>query len=313
MIKRKKSSTSKKKNEIQMHTSYFACSYSEVRQSMSILATVDELDGDEAFTPVLIFEKEKWGQFNLKNFAATSIYRGDTHSYITGIDGEILTIYQGSVTKEYLPDSGSNGRHLGRPNRIRSINNQLYICGYAGQVYTQDTNGKWTHIDKGLAEKEGNPRSIDLEDISGTGFNNLYVVGSKGLIAHWNGKQWKKISALTDVYLSAIHCFSPNHIFIVGDNGTFLESNGKNWKIEIIPGCEENSLSDIVSYKDHIYVAAVDKLMVRKAGKWMKIDNKNTNFLKLVVGSGKLWVMGSKRLNSFDGEKWTTYPDPNNR
>ena len=250
--------------------SYFALSYSETKRKMVVLATADDLDETEAFTVACVFDGKSWGAQNFKNLAGSAVYAEDA-LWITSKDGEIVRSEQGNVTRARLPDSGSHGRHLGQPNQIRKIGERLYICGFAGQVYTENGQRQWVHMDDGLAEKVGTAKSIDLEDIGGTGPDDIYVVGSGGLIAHWNGRQWARLSPVTNRYLAAVRCFAPNDIVAVGDDGLFVQSDGKKWWSEVIPGCEEVTLSDIEMFQDRIYVAAVGKLMVREGTKWREV------------------------------------------
>ncbi len=149
-------------------TTYFDCSYSEARHRMCLLGSVDELYPDDAFTLAVMFDDSGWSRVDLKDIKATSVYFGETDSWVTGSDGQIWWGHKGKIQKGYLPDSGSQGRHLGEPTRIRSIAGRLYVCGFAGQVYTQNGKGAWVHMDDGLAEKVGTVGSIALEDIGGT-------------------------------------------------------------------------------------------------------------------------------------------------
>jgi len=294
--------------------SYFAFSYSHSKRKLVVLATLDDLDA-AAVTVAGIFDGKTWGAQNFKNLAGTAVHADDA-LWITSADGEVVRSAQGDVTRARLPDSGAEGRHLGQPNQIRRIGDRFYVCGFAGQVYTGTGTGKWMHMDDGLAERTGTPKSIDLEDLAGTGPNDIYVVGSGGLIAHWNGKKWTRLPALTEGYLAAVRCFAPNHIVAVGDDGLLVQGDGNTWRTEVIPGCEDITLSDVEMYQDRLYVAAVDKLMVRKGTRWQAVkhglDKKRTSFFKLTTGADRLWTMGQKRLSSFDGKTWTAHIDPDN-
>lgn len=167
-------------------------------------------------------------------------------------------------------------------------------------------DGTWQHIDQGLVESEAKISSIDLESIDGTSETDLYVVGKKGLIAHWDGHSWTRIPALTNVYLTRVRCYAEDKIFIVGRKGVFIESDGKHWKIEQVPGCEEVDLWDIVLFDDDLYVTTIQNIYRRHAGQWEKVHHgfpqePKTDFIRLETGLGRLWIMGTKRLFSFDG------------
>jgi len=280
---------------------------------------VDQFDPDTMFTDFGTFHvaKNQWFGQHFEGIRATAMAYGPPGEpiWFIGDRGEIWSQLQGKITKAQLPDSGLDGRGLGQPNDIRCIAGKMYICGFAGQVYTLD-RGKWVHIDDGLAEPTGKPDSIDLVSIDGTGPDDIYVVGSGGLVAHFDGRKWTRIPVLTNLHLSKVRCTARNKIFAVGHKGVFMESDSRAWKVERIPGAEEKTLSDVTVYKDKLYLAGVEDLFVRTAKGWEIVRHglpkEKTTFLKLEVGDDRLWALGFKRLNSFDGKKWIAHPDPNN-
>lgn len=93
-------------------------------------------------------------------------------------------------------------------------------------------------MDEGLAEPTAEITSIDLESIDGTADNDIYVVGKKGLMAHWNGQTWTRLSPLTNSYLSRVRCYTKEKVYMVGDKGMFIEYNGREWKAQQLTGCE---------------------------------------------------------------------------
>jgi hypothetical protein len=236
--------------------------------------------------------------------------------WAVGEQGEIWTYPAGKkvAIEDTLPDSGvRSARHLGRPERIRIIAGLPYICGYAGQVYTLST-GRWVHMDDGLAESEGTVNSIHLEGIHGTDHDDLYVVGSGGLLAHFDGRSWTRIKVLTTSFLGGVRAFSRDHVVAVGTEGVFIEWDGVDWTVDQIPHFDRTLLSDVEMFKGDIYVAAVGKLLVRKGGRWDEVRTRldEPEFIRLTVGGGKLWAMGSKRIHSFDGLDWEAHIDPDN-
>ncbi len=68
----------------------------------------------------------------------------------------------------------------------------------------------------------------------GTSSNNIYGVGYKGMIAHFNGFSWTKIKSNTTVDLQDIWGTDANHIWATGTNdvdghSVVLQCDGTNW------------------------------------------------------------------------------------
>lgn len=301
---------------------FFDMSYSPLRGEgqgcFSILSTIDELPRDAPVTFKSAFDValSDWFHFPLLEGirARSHVYGTHDGGWVIGDRGQAWHL-KGDNKREYqLPDSGLDGRGLGPPNQIRLIGGQLFVCGYAGQVYTFN-GSQWVHMDDGLAEPTGTPESIDLTSIDGTAPDDLYVVGSGGLVAHWDGRCWTRIPVPTNVYLSHVRCFRKDWIVAVGDRGVVLESDGRRFWVSRIDAAEDRTLSNVELYQDRLYVAAVEDLFVR--GKdWEVVrhglDKSKTTFLKLTVAADRLWALGFKRLVSFDGSTWRAHINRNN-
>src|SRR5262249_5730086 len=121
---------------------------------------------------------------------------------------------------------------------------------------------------------------------------------------------------VTNVYLSHVRCLRKDWIVAVGDRGVVVESDGTKWWMSRIPGADELTLSNVELFQGRLYVAAVEKLFARGKQDWQEVRHplheEKTRFVKLLLGEDKLWAMGFKRLNSFDGTTWLAHPDPNN-
>lgn len=303
-----------------LSVTYLDCTYSEAKHKLAIATSIDELvdDPDTDLSQIVAFEANQ-GEFAfypVEGMRIRSYAIGDVESYAVGKDGEAWTYSTGGIKQEQLPDAGlRTTRHLGSPSQVRIISGTPYVCGFAGQVYTR-RNDTWVHMDDGLVEPEGTVSSIDLEGIHGTRPDDIYVVGSGGLLAHWDGRIWTRIPLMTDYWLAGVRCLAKDNIIAVGNNGVVVRGDGQRWRVEQIPGYERTHLADVELYNGRIYVAAVGQLLVLDGNRWNvvshRLDEKKTEFFKLTVGDGRLWAMGSKRISSFDGRRWEAHIDPDN-
>jgi len=63
----------------------------------------------------------------------------------------------------------------------------------------------------------------------GTSASDVFAVGEKGTILHYDGKSWTPQQSGTTQHLNAIHGTSSNNVFVVGDKGSVLQFDGSRW------------------------------------------------------------------------------------
>jgi hypothetical protein len=299
--------------------SYVDIVYNEARKRLWLVSIPDDLERDEDESAIFVFENDAWvfAQPYLEE-RARSMESFERHAWVICRDGEVVTIHQGAGRDvDQIPDSGyTNGKKLGPPNEIRRIAGRLYVAGSCNQVYTQDAKGKWVHIDADIVEKGPfGPGSASLESIDGTAPDRLFAVGTGGMF-RYDGRKWTKIPLLTNKKLNSVRCFGKNDVWAVGNNGVVVHGDGeKDWHVEVIEGNDDAPLYDIERYEGRIYIAA-EVLWVQAKNGWELVKHglpkAKTNFYVLGLGGGKLWAMGSHRVNSFDTKKWVAHPDPDN-
>jgi hypothetical protein len=131
--------------------------------------------------------------------------------------------------------------------------------GYKGiRVFNKDdiwiTNGiaihwdgqSWTKYhfwDMGVLNDNDGP----IDKMYGVSPNNLYFIGLKGTIIHYDGTTFTKMESGTEIRLTHIYGTDENHIWVVGDDGglngsfstTLLFYNGQTWQTKYL---YENSL-----------------------------------------------------------------------
>ncbi len=177
-----------------------------------------------------------------------------------------------------------------------------------------------------------------INKIWGTSSNNLYVVGTQGLIAHYDGRRWQKLESGTELGLRDIWGVSDNEIYIVGVNraqvlGVVLKYDGSSWQKMIDGFAEGNGFDPSQLFKTQLYgategiwvdehgtVYTVGNLMYQyKRGKWDYVRSLPENhlngnpgnyyrgYLHAVRGnaSNDMFIFGqSETLIHFNGSTW---------
>lgn len=78
---------------------------------------------------------------------------------------------------------------------------------------------KWSRVDPGIAQP--------LRGVRGRGRNDVYAVGPKGLVLHWDGSSWQSATA-SDRDLYSVWIAGPNDVLAAGDS-VIVRWNGTAW------------------------------------------------------------------------------------
>jgi hypothetical protein len=115
------------------------------------------------------------------------------------------------------------GDEEGRPQRTRGIwsgsSDSAWIAGEGGLLR------RWSPAGFESFDAPGG----DLLSISGTHNGDVWVVGEKGRILHFDGTSFFEYLPLTDQTLRAVHTVSEEDVWAVGDRGTVLHWDGQVW------------------------------------------------------------------------------------
>ncbi len=170
------------------------------------------------------------------------------------------------------------------------------------------------------------PVSANLRGVWGSSANNVFAVGSKGTILHYNGITWTKAESGTESYLRAIWGSSKDNIFAVGYEGIILHYGGINWSA-MESGVSDNLTAIWGDSEKNIFVVGDNGVILRytqnigtrdaKQGKWIKMQGGTFNPLYGIWGDSKnnIFAVGgawdSSSLLHYDGNinnTWTEIP-----
>lgn len=170
-------------------------------------------------------------------------------------------------------------------------------------VYAFSTEDIWVSFDFGsyarwnglewesefIHEREG-----IIKRIWGTSSENLYFVGSRGNITHYNGLTFEKMESGTELTLRSIDGTSENKVFISGhenlNESVVLEKSESGWSVKYYsettyPGEGSNFLGriyQVFTYGDTLYVDA-------RAGLWK---------VSIISGKGSLLAKSFIQMNN---------------
>ncbi|MCP4107814.1 MAG: hypothetical protein GY749_20105 [Desulfobacteraceae bacterium] len=83
--------------------------------------------------------------------------------------------------------------------------------------------------DPGSLPKMETNTNNNLRDIWGNSGTDIFAVGEKGTILHYDGSTWTAMASNSYNYLRSVWGRSGNNVFAVGENGTILHYNGTDW------------------------------------------------------------------------------------
>jgi len=132
------------------------------------------------------------------------------------------------------------------PNEIWAVGKGNMATGEIGIYYSNDNGITWSSVSIGIPVPAGGFFSswsqIEFMDIATVNPNELYIVGSNGVILHYKngsfileGVDPATNLPLTNNTLNAIQWVSPENIVVVGEKGTIIVNKKGIWQVVEIP------------------------------------------------------------------------------
>jgi len=184
---------------------------------------------------------------------------------------------------------------------VSEIAGQAYAVGLRGLVYRLDALNLWTRIDDGL------PKTFNIQAIHGFDAIDIYSVGRKGEVWHYNGKVWDKLDMPTNTNLTSVKCAADGKVYITGHSGTLLCGSGDTWEVINHESTDDN-LWDVEWFKDKVYVSSMSAVYRLDGQRLVKVkfgnDTPKTCY-QLSTADGVMWSNGEDDIMSFDGKVWT--------
>ncbi|MFH1129882.1 MAG: hypothetical protein V1754_01015, partial [Pseudomonadota bacterium] len=204
---------------------------------------------------VLHFEGRDWRQVREPRAEQADLWgvfsSGPGHVVAVGNNGTVVTLSSGGWTEKRV--TTVNLRSVWGTGRDR-----LFAAGDSGTLLGYQ-NGKWDVMDSDCYE--------DLWSIWGDAPNNVYVVGSRRTVIHFDGVRAKEdVIGLTD--FRSAHGFGGNDVWAVGTSGSVIRQVGKEWHLEHSGTLVELFGMAGLSPNELWAVGAGGTILRRSSGRW---------------------------------------------
>lgn len=143
-------------------------------------------------------------------------------------------------------------------------------------------------------------------DLWGSSKDDMYAVGQRGMILHYDGSAWKTVSSGITEDVRAVWGVSENDIFIALKN-SILSYDGDSWS-ELTTSTAE--LYDLwASSSEDVYAVGRNGVVLHYDGEsWSSTVLDRSPNLEAIWGISKdeVYVAGEKYVFRFDGNDWTS-------
>ena len=215
------------------------------------------------------------------------------------IEGKVFTYAGGEKGLESITPEPYEIRGLA------SIEGFAYACGMDRQVFKRISEGKWVplHAPDSSHIKE----THGFEAIAGFSGKDLYAVGWRGEIWHYDGTIWRQIDSPSSEILTTVVCADDGYVYIGGRNGVIIRGHGNEWSIINQDGYQ-GDFWGMQWFNNKLYVATMERICVLKNNNIEPVemgDDEPETCYHLTAAEGVMWSVGTDDIFSFDGKKWT--------
>ena len=217
--------------------------------------------------------------------------------------GYAVNAVSGMTSGDIFEDShpAAEEMRFGGFRSVSEVDGKAYAVGFRGMVYRLDKIGSWTRIDDGL------PDSFDIDAIHGFSGSDMYAVGLRGALWHYNGDKWTRLDLPTNIHLSAVKCAGDGKVYIAGHNGMLLRGRDEAWEI-IEHEATEDNIWDLEWFEEELYLSTMRNVYRLDGDTLVPVDfgeDKPASCYQLSKAEGVMWSNGEYDIMSFDGETWT--------
>lgn len=222
--------------------------------------------------------------------------------------GQVYAVGSGREGSEYVHSPIKNG-DIVSIQKLKRVRGWAYAVSRFRRIFKRVEVDGWIELSAGLElqpHEEKNLSAVGFEDIDGLSHDNLYAVGGRGEIFHFDGNRWTRCDFPSNNPLHTVTVAPDGTAYITSLDGSIWAGTHDTWKLvdKAEHGIEYN---DSVWFKGQLWLCSDYQLHVWDGTRRRRAEWKG----QPVVHSGHmdalddiLVVAGPGTVHAFDGEDW---------
>ncbi|MFC4161903.1 WD40/YVTN/BNR-like repeat-containing protein [Chitinimonas lacunae] len=256
--------------------------------------------------------------FELAYLAAST--EPKAQAVLVNLDGDVAVLGGGYNDMEEPIEQGADGPRRGGIFGLSTVAGHIYaLSAWRGIARRLGTN-QWESLCRkdALPEPSTGKGSIQygtswgFQAVDGFSESDLYAVGGKGDVWHYDGKVWAQCPLPTNMLLENVCCAGDGQVYIGAESGSVIRGRGNHWEV-LHRGSMTIPFRDMVWFQDRVWCTS-------DYGVWQIIDGELVGADlpgmaavcagHLSVGDGVMLLGGLNGAALFDGQTWQRMIDP---
>lgn len=272
---------------------------------------------------------ERFGWFETGSLGFSSIARGIAPAEYVAVDTGCQVYSSNAQRKgmersvdEIINTSTAQGK-TGIIQRVVRAAGQVYALGDYRKIYRRIDMERWIELNeegcgvpmpKDVESKNYSFNDIGFRGLSAFAKDNMYAVGGKGNVWHFNGTKWTQCPFPSNAVLETVACGDDGNVYISDAQGSVWKGQKNTWS-QIAEGRANWGFQPIDSawFKGRLYLGSQDGLYVIGPHKDLMPLQDSTQDSPAMGNCGRLDVSpdgqflltaGSFGASLYDGKVW---------
>jgi hypothetical protein len=149
--------------------------------------------------------------------------------------------------------------------------------------------------------------TAELTSVHGSGAGDIWAVGARGIILHYDGSSWRQVPSGTRRTLHNVFSTDPGDAWAVGEGNTVLRWDGSLWRTMTATAGASNAFYAVwASSPADVWLAGGEGLLHWDGIQWSAPSGIVTGYLFGLAGNGPddVWAAGDTVMH-WNGRTWS--------